>query len=229
MTAMVGVLALSIASWQYTSVKVGGFTLMVEDRAKANRELYELALEEIKRQIGAINRVVPDIPLAELKKIRIFIHGESETACMAFHPNPQWLREHKMDPGMAGHAEIGSVSNFVSWTYEQPWMVLHELAHGYHFRFLPQAENNPTVLEAYRACVESKKYEEVLHGNGSTRRHYGLNNQMEYFAEATEAYFGMNDFFPFNRAELRAYDPATFSLMESVWGQPVKRLKRTNP
>ena len=30
---------------------------------------------------------------------------------------------------------------------------------------------------------------------------------MEYFAEASEAYFGTNDFFPFVRIELRRHDP----------------------
>ena len=34
-------------------------------------------------------------------------------------------------------------------------------------------------------------------------RHYGLTNPMEFLAEMTEAYFGVNDFFSFNRAELR--------------------------
>ena len=53
---------------------------------------------------------------------------------------------------------------------------------------------------------------------GRKVRHYGLNNQMEYFAEATEAYFGVNDFYPFVRAELKAIDPEGFSLMEAVWG-----------
>ncbi len=43
-------------------------------------------------------------------------------------------------------------------------------------------------------------------------------DQKEYFAEATEAYFGVNDFFPFVRAELKAYDPVGFALMEAVWG-----------
>ena len=30
-------------------------------------------------------------------------------------------------------------------------------------------------------------------------RHYALTNHKEFFAEMSEAYFGMNDFFPFNR------------------------------
>ena len=43
-------------------------------------------------------------------------------------------------------------------------------------------------------------------------------NSKEYFAESTEAYFGVNDFYPFVRAELKEHDPTMFSLMETLWG-----------
>ena len=39
------------------------------------------------------------------------------------------------------------------------------------------------------------------------------------FAELTEAYFVRNDFFPFNREELRQYDPVGYAMIESVWSQ----------
>ena len=34
----------------------------------------------------------------------------------------------------------------------------------------------------------------------------------------TEAYFGRNDFFPFNSGELKRGKPAIFALMEKLWG-----------
>jgi hypothetical protein len=45
----------------------------------------------------------------------------------------------------------------------------------------------------------------------------GMNDQQEYFAEATESYFGTNDFYPFVRAELKQHDPAVYQLIERVW------------
>ena len=53
--------------------------------------------------------------------------------------------------------------------------------------------------------------------DGSMRRAYAMNNHREYFAEITEAYFGTNDFYPFNRAELARHDPEGFELMERIW------------
>jgi hypothetical protein len=40
----------------------------------------------------------------------------------------------------------------------------------------------------------------------------------EYFAELSEAYFWVNDFYPFVRAELREHDPAGYAAVEAAWG-----------
>ncbi len=53
--------------------------------------------------------------------------------------------------------------------------------------------------------------------NGKRVRHYGLTDHKEFFAEMTEAYFGMNDFFPFNRAELMTAEPELYELLRSIW------------
>jgi hypothetical protein len=45
-----------------------------------------------------------------------------------------------------------------------------------------------------------------------------MTNAMEYFAEATEAYFARNDFYPFDRDELKKHDPEMYALVEKLWG-----------
>jgi hypothetical protein len=40
---------------------------------------------------------------------------------------------------------------------------------------------------------------------------------MEYFAEATEAFFGTNDFYPFVRSELKQHDPQMYDLLRKLW------------
>jgi hypothetical protein len=135
---------------------------------------------------------------------------------MCYHVSPDWLRSHGMNPEKVGAVEIANCKNFLTWTHQQPWMVLHELAHGYHDRVL--GYDNADVHSAYQAAVESKAYESVLHINGRKQRHYALTNDREYFAEATEAYFGTNDFFPFVRAELKQHDPRGYGMIEKAWG-----------
>jgi len=48
---------------------------------------------------------------------------------------------------------------------------------------------------------------------------YAMNDQMEYFSEICEAYWGENDYYPFNYEDLKEYDTQGFALMEKVWGK----------
>jgi len=50
-------------------------------------------------------------------------------------------------------------------------------------------------------------------------KHYALTDQKEFFAEMTEAFFGSNDFYPFNRAELKQLDPSFNRLLEEIWNE----------
>lgn len=187
---------------------------------------WPLAQQELRTQLYRIVHVMPDAPLRDLRKITIWVHkDDAATTCMAYHPGPEWLKEHGSNPAMAKGVEVANLNNFISWTYEQPWMVLHELAHGYHDRFLKDGFENDDVKSVWSADMNSKKYESVLHWNGTSAKHYATTNQMEFFAETTEAYFGQNDFYPFVNAELKTFDPEAFSLIERIWGKPQKRAR----
>ena len=64
---------------------------------------------------------------------------------------------------------------------------------------------------------------EIHFGNGrpnTVEKAYAMTTAMEYFAEATEAYFGHNDFFPFTREQLAIHDPEMFALLKTLWDEP---------
>ena len=71
-------------------------------------------------------------------------------------------------------------------------------------------------------------FEVFIDPDGDSHEYYefeinALNNDQEYFAEATEAFFGTNDYFPFVRAELKQHDPEMFELLHELWGvRPAK-------
>ena len=46
---------------------------------------------------------------------------------------------------------------------------------------------------------------------------YAITNHREYFAELSEAYFGRNDYYPFVRAELEAFDLGGYGVVHSAW------------
>ncbi|MCW5936462.1 MAG: hypothetical protein KIT11_04045 [Fimbriimonadaceae bacterium] len=188
--------------------------------AQASPETWMRARKELATQLYRVSRVVPEPHLSRLREVIVWVNdGNKHTACMAYHPGADWLVQHGLNPEMEKGVEVGNLQTFIDWTQQQPWMVLHELAHAYHDRFLDSGFENPQVLVAYQSAVAAKKYESVLHWDGKNVRHYALTNQMEYFAEATEAFFGQNDFYPFTKPELATFDPKGYSLMQSVWAQ----------
>jgi hypothetical protein len=163
--------------------------------------------------------VVPPDALAKLRTIRIWVEEtDLDTPCMTYHPDPGWLREHGKNPDKAGCVELANARTFLEWTIEQPWMLLHELSHGYHHQFLPCGFDNPTIKSAYDHAMKARLYERVLRYNGQQEKAYAVTNPMEYFAEATEAYFGTNDFFPFIWIELKRHDPTAVEMLETLWG-----------
>jgi hypothetical protein len=221
---MIAALALQAAAFgPYTDVKLEGWTVRTES-ALMQDALWPPVKRELENQLYRIGRVLPDGPLAKLRHIVFWVYKDDPgSIAMAFHPDAGWLREHHLNPDMAHGVELGNAKNFLSWTYEQPWMALHELAHAYHHEYLKDGFENKDIKAVWDAAMGSKRYDSVLHWNGENAKHYGENNPMEYFAECTEAYFGRNDFYPFVNAELKTFDPDAFKLMQRVWGNPQKR------
>ena len=204
----------------YAERTVRGFTVLVNKAVAEHPDEERAALKELDAQLGEVIRVVPAGPLADLKKIRIWMEWESKPGGAAeFHPDEGWLKENGYNPEKVGGVEINNARNFVDWSRRaQPWMVLHELAHGYYFRAL--GDGYAPNEAAYLGAKAKKLYESVEYVGGAKQKAYAMTDPKEYFAELSEAYFGKNDFYPFTRAELERHDPEGFRVMERAWGRP---------
>lgn len=207
-------------SSSYTQRDVQGWTVYVNHRLlEDKKELGERALELLRVKLYDVNRAVPAAALAKLHQIPIWLEFKDRGfRCACFHPSKNWLAENGYNPEKAGSVEIANAATFLQWTHEQPAMVLHELAHGYHHLFLG-GYDNLEIATAYRRAVKGKSYESVLRWSGKMDRAYALNNPQEYFAELTEAYFDTNDFYPFVRAEVIRHDPEGAELLKKLWGE----------
>ena len=200
----------------YQEQHVEGWRILVNDALATNAVLCPAVLKLLDAQLYQITRVVPAGPLAKLRTIPIWIeNADPRFPCTVFHESADWLRGHGVNPAKVNGVEISNPQNFLDWVRDQPWMVLHELAHGYHHVFL--GDDQPDILRCYRAAKAGGKYDSILRINGSHERHYAMTNEKEYFAEMTEAFFGTNDFFPFVRAELKEYDPEMYAVLGRVW------------
>lgn len=78
---------------------------------------------------------------------------------------------------------------------------------------------NRAIAAAYRRARDSKRYESVLYHDGTKKAAYAMRNPAEYFAELSEAWFGVNDFYPFVRAEVLQFDPEMAALLAKLWGR----------
>lgn len=206
---------------RYESRTIEGWTVHVNrDLLADDTEVGGKALKLLQAKLFELGRVVPEKACEELRRIPIWLGVEDGHAPGAeYHWSREWLEAHGYNPDKARAVEIGNASRFLATSIDQPGVVLHELAHGYHDRVL--GYDHGGIGDAYRAAVEGGSYESVLRIDGSEARAYALVNAQEYFAEGTEAYFGTNDFYPFVRVELLRHDPRLFELLEEVWGSGV--------
>lgn len=182
----------------------------------------EHALAMLKAQLEEIVRVVPAPAVAELRKVPLWFSPEYPGIGprAEYHPNAGWLRANQRNVAMTKGVEFTNVRIFDTEVKRMPVFVLHELAHAYHDRVL--GFDHPEVLAAYHHAKEAKLYDAVerrrTDGRPNSReRAYAITDHKEYFAETTEAFFGTNDFFPFNREQLAQHDPGMFKLLERLW------------
>ena len=201
----------------YERQTVCGWTVLVNrELSSEHGELADKVLKLLNFQLYQIARVVPDEALDALQRVPIWVeYKHPRHPCMCYHLSKQWLMENDFNPEKAGSVEIANAENFLTWTIGQPWMVLHELAHAYHHQVV--GHDHAELKRLFKSAGESAKYDSVLHISGESRRAYALNNDEEYFAECTEAFFGTNDFFPFVRSELKRHDPEMYGLLAKLW------------
>jgi hypothetical protein len=207
----------------YEQQSVHGFTVLLSPQLLAQARAAADVRAELARQFGEVVEVVPPSAVSALRKVRVWVEwSRRPDAGAEFHVSQRWLEKNGYNPAKAGGIEIANSLNFVSWSRaEQPCMVLHELAHAYHFLVL--GESHPEIAAAYRRAVESRSYESVDYFGGGKRRAYALVDEKEYFAELSEAYFCRNDYFPFTRADLQRHDPVGYALLERLWGKAANR------
>ena len=214
--------------WTYQVFTIRGWTLYVEETVGRDAQLVNDIRSTLEERLGYIEQTVPKKVLPFLKSIPIWVSNEptyplreGERGVIPFHRSPGWLRAHEMNPHMAPGVHFINPDPIM---YEHrvfefaPETMLHELAHAYHN--IELGLENPMVKGSYEQAIADGLYQRVPERGAGDRmvQAYAATNQEEYFAELSEAYFGTNDWFPRNRAELLEYDPRGHAMIQAVWG-----------
>ncbi|MBK28010.1 MAG: metallopeptidase [Verrucomicrobiales bacterium] len=204
--------------------KLEGWTIKVDpkllegEHKKFKSDVFSALANHLQR----IKYILTEERVKELQQLPIWLDFHYEPlGNMQYHPGETWLRANRHDPRLVKHVHIPRAKALLSrgqWA-KHPYVILHELAHAYHDQILEKGFQNKEILEAYNRVKSEGIYDKVLLYTGRTVKHYALTTQMEYFAESTEAYLGVNDFYPFVRAELKEHDPRMFNILKKIWGE----------
>src|SRR5262249_55288715 len=150
----------------------------------------------LQSQLKEIVRVVPAPAVARLREVRLWFSPEYSgfKPTAEYHPDARWLRENGRHEAMARSVEFTNIRTFEAESKRMPNFTLQELAHAYHHRVLPGGYENTEIKTAYDQAKARGSYEKVERwfGNGRPNTHeraYAMSSPMEYFAEATEAFF----------------------------------------
>lgn len=210
-----------------------GWTVYI-NRAVPKQHPGQLAktLKHLKWELYQTKLAAPALAVTNMQEKNAIWIEHKEAVDLSYHPERSWLIDQGYTIPKDPESFMSlSVATHVDDSYRHPFVVFHELAHGYDYHFIGMGKDygNPECQTNYQRMMKDGKYEQVKIWNGSTGSHYARTNRMEYFAESSEAYFAVNDIYPFVRAELREHDPAMAGLVERYWGvnpEQVLRLER---
>lgn len=221
---MLGFFAVNISAkpLQHATLKpqvIEGWTVRVDEQLlNGDQEKKTRILRNLTERLANIKVVIPEPHLAKLQKVTIVLEKKHpELKAMQYHPSVGWLKDKGYDETLVRcvHLPVADALLAKRQITVQPWVILHELAHAYHHQVL--GFDQKEIIAAYEKFKASGHGVKCLHYHGNKVQHYGLTNHKEFFAEMTEAYFGTNDFFPFNHGELKTAEPEIYQLIKKIW------------
>jgi len=210
---------------EYVTVRLGEWTVLVEKQLRADDPaLAKEALARLDKKLAEAMKALPEPSRATLKKLRIFLMygpkarggGRDEGLDYIAKTEPEYYKQ--LDPRWADAVIIYCAENYVQlsdfWALKA---LVHEFSHAHHLEQWP--ENQPDILGAWQNAMKHHLYHGVKDDQGKTvEKAYAATNQLEYFAELSCMYFVGCNYQPFNRKELKAYDPVGYAMIEKMWG-----------
>lgn len=206
---------------EHRAVPLEGWTVQVDERlfSPKEEELGKRALRLLSIQLFQIKERLPGDKVKRLQQVTIWLDRTcGDLQRPQYHPGKEWLVEHGFPGTLVKGVHIPDAVYFASANFQrhQPFATLHELAHAYHDQVL--SFDNTEIKAAWSAFSEKLKDKTVLRSSGKQEKHYATTNPQEFFAEMTETYFGVNDYYPFIRSELQRDEPEIAALIDRIWG-----------
>jgi hypothetical protein len=211
----------------YKKHKLDGFTVHIhEDVLKQDADEYKRAPTEVLEfELKNITKVMPK-KIADTMRAGVPVWvdwdvkeplsngraGYAAGVYMGTHPKPILIGKEAIYVSGVRIFRMDSIMGRYKNDTDLPPdnLLLHEFVHAAHDLAIG-FEHGP-IKEAYRQALERKLYDKDL---------YVATNDKEFFAELSCTYLAETArYFPRTRDELKRHDPATYKMMEAVWGKP---------
>jgi hypothetical protein len=195
---------------KYDFTTEGGMTLAVH-KEEARRGLNAtLGIKSIKENMALFQATVSSTTHSKFNKDTIWV--EDRGAHIKFVDDPGGYHP--------GSIVVGNIVVFYdSVKNSQPALLLNHLARQYYGKYM--SAEAKTSLAAHFTTVAGK-YKAVYGTNGTKLVRNKVSDAsksvIDYFAENTEAYLHVNNFYPFDYHELERYDAAGFNALKDAWG-----------
>jgi hypothetical protein len=213
----------------YSPTTVQGHSVWISDEfSSKDPGLLKRVLATLKKDFQQIDNLMPAAAKAAISSTAIWLEletgplGEVSGNGAVYHPSSAWLKKHGQEPAMVRGIQVCSARNYLKWRNGKVGMtVLHELAHAYYHDIKKERSQ---VKVAYKRAAKKGIYNKVGYmqsekKSGQLFKAYAMTNPHEYFAELSEAYFGCNDYFPYNRQQLKEHDPEGYEIVHKIWNK----------
>lgn len=197
---------------RYLPIELAGFAFFVEEGCF---ERHPKLCARMEGDLAEVERVLPQKAVALLReRCAIWVNDvlrypDGETISGLLTHWGSWYPLSKADLAeKGGSVEVCQAKHYLQWAPTQPAMLLHELAHCYHYHCRDTL--GPIVQQAYEE-----------HGGAQGSAVQPAQSPAEFFAEASEAFFSSSrfraGFFPYTHCELKSCDPVAFAMCEAAW------------
>jgi len=200
----------------YHQISLEGWKIYIEKSlVDKNDKRVFAALRVLKEKLQEISETMPEKYLPSLKSVPLWLSRNSGVD-VEFYFYERRVARGGIDPKKMGGIEFKNISIFLEMIKIMPGLVIHELAHAYHRMNYDRIDK--LVMRAFKNAQSDNLYrEKSVKRNHQGQDLYASRNAYEYFADLTAMYYGTNDYYPYNRSDLKKHDPKGYEMIEAVW------------
>lgn len=181
--------------------------------------ILEAAIEKLERSVTRAKNTFPPRIAEQFSGVRYFIFSGHE-ARQGGRKGGQWYfrKGNTTSARFDNSVVVRSAKGFLSYQDDHAaYTAAHELSHAYYYYH--RKKIYWLADKAYKNAKQRRLYLKVKRRDGYViRRAYALTDRREYFAELSKIYHIGNYYYPFNRTDLKTYDPEGYYMITEAFG-----------